>query len=82
MSVIPRAVTAMIRRLPRLPGSDRLAGSWNQMCNAIEDADRQNAKIGQELAVPAVLLPAPDGSTWRVTVDNTGTLVTTQVPRT
>lgn len=81
MSIIPRAVAGM-RRLMRLPGTERIAQAWNENCNAIEAADRQNVKAGQEFMVPALLLPAPDGSTWRVTVDNTGALTTTQVPRT
>lgn len=31
-------------------------------------------------AVDGVLLQAPDGSVWKVTVSNTGTLTTTSVP--
>jgi len=81
MSIIPRAVTG-IRRLIRLSGGERIAAQWNENCNAIEAADRQNVKAGQEFMAPSLMLPAPDGSTWRVTVDNTGALITAQVPRT
>lgn len=31
-------------------------------------------------AVDGILLQAPDGSVWKVTVSNTGTLTTTSVP--
>lgn len=36
--------------------------------------------IGRLEAVEGVLLQAPDGGVWKVTVDNTGNLVTTSVP--
>lgn len=36
--------------------------------------------IGRLEAVDGVLLQAPNGSVWKVTVSNTGTLTTTSVP--
>lgn len=36
--------------------------------------------VPKEEAVESVLLQAPDGSVWKLTVSNTGTLTTTQVP--
>lgn len=36
--------------------------------------------VSTQEAVESVLLQAPDGGVWRVTVSNTGTLTTTQVP--
>lgn len=36
--------------------------------------------IGRLEAVEGVLLQAPDGGVWKVTVDNAGNLVTTSVP--
>jgi hypothetical protein len=36
--------------------------------------------IGKTEAVESVLLQAPDGSVWKVTVSNAGTLTTTVVP--
>lgn len=36
--------------------------------------------IGRLEAVDGVLLQAPDGGVWKVTVDNSGNLVTTSVP--
>ena len=50
--------------------------------------NRAFATIGQAFtftvtrieAVDNILLQAPDGSVWKVTVDNAGNLVTTSVP--
>ena len=50
--------------------------------------NRAFAMIGQSLtftvtrieAVDNILLQAPDGSVWKVTVDNAGNLATTSVP--
>ena len=36
--------------------------------------------ITRQASVEGVLLQAPDGGVWRVTVDNSGNLVTTSVP--
>lgn len=36
--------------------------------------------IGRLEAVEGVLLQAPDGGVWKVSVDNAGNLVTTSVP--
>jgi hypothetical protein len=38
------------------------------------------AAVGKEEAVESLLLQAPNGSVWKVTVGNTGTLTTTAVP--
>jgi hypothetical protein len=36
--------------------------------------------VSKDEAVDGILLQSPDGSVWKVTVDNAGSLVTTQVP--
>ena len=36
--------------------------------------------ITRQASVEGVLLQAPNGSVWKVTVDNSGNLVTTSVP--
>jgi hypothetical protein len=36
--------------------------------------------VSTQEAAESILLQAPDGSVWKVTVSNTGTLTTTQVP--
>lgn len=36
--------------------------------------------ITRQAAVDGVLLQAPDGGVWKVTVDNSGNLITTSVP--
>lgn len=42
----------------------------------LERADRENQKRRQdvELGVASVVLTSPDGSRWRLTVDDSGTL--------
>lgn len=39
-----------------------------------------NFTVTRVEAVDNILLQAPDGSVWKVTVDNAGNLVTTSVP--
>lgn len=39
-----------------------------------------NQSVTKFEAVESILLQAPDGSVWKVTVSNTGTLTTTAVP--
>jgi len=39
-----------------------------------------NRSVQKFEAVDGILLQAPDGSVWKVTVSNTGTLTTTAVP--
>jgi hypothetical protein len=36
--------------------------------------------VTRQAAVEGVLLQAPDGGVWKVTVDNSGNLITTSVP--
>jgi hypothetical protein len=36
--------------------------------------------VSKEEAVDGILLQSPDGSVWRLSVDNTGAVTTTQVP--
>lgn len=48
-----------------------------QAFRIIEQSDTANVKRGQ--AQDSMLLKAPDGKVWRVTVNNLGQIVTTQV---
>ena len=47
----------------------------------LEKADRENHKRGQDLYVSPgrLLIAAPNGSVWAVSVDNSGNLTTTEV---
>jgi len=36
--------------------------------------------ITRQAAVEGVLLQSPDGGVWRITVDNSGNLITTSIP--
>ena len=54
------------------------AGFFNRAFSAIEQMF--NFTVTRIEAVDNVLLQAPDGGVWKVTVDNSGNLVTTSVP--
>lgn len=49
---------------------------------AIEQADKENFKRGRDLRLvrERLILQAPDGGFWQVTVDNAGALSATSVP--
>jgi hypothetical protein len=58
-------------QLPRVAFAP-VAAPVNAAFSQIEQADRQNVKRGQEISVPSILLAAPNGATFRVTIDLTG----------
>jgi len=58
------------------PGYD--PGFFNRAFSAIEQAF--GFTVNRIEAVDGILLQAPDGGVWKVTVDNSGNLVTTSVP--
>lgn len=76
----PRNHSALSVHLPRLPGNFPGADVINGAFTLLEAADAQNIKRNIEAAFPAILLQAPNGSTYRVSVDDTGALVLVQVP--
>jgi hypothetical protein len=67
---------------PPAPFTVPASGDLDQRLAAI--AAELNKKANAGLAGPAfrfIGLISPDGSTWRVTVSDTGTILTEQVPR-
>jgi hypothetical protein len=60
----------------------QLPPEWPRARPAIERELARTLRQIIESEFPALLLRAPDGSTWRVTVDDAGALTTVQVPRT
>ena len=67
---------------PPVPFTVPTGGDIEQRLSAI--AEELNRKANAGLAGPAyafVGMIAPDGSTWRVSINNTGTIITQQVPR-
>jgi hypothetical protein len=63
----PRTHSAPAVKLPRLPDGQN-AEIINGAFVLLERADAQNAKNNLEPAFPSVLLQAPDGSTYRLSV--------------
>jgi len=67
---------------PPAPFTVPEGGDLDQRLAAI--ATELNRKANAGLAGPAyrfIGLISPDGSTWRITVNDTGTILTEQVPR-
>lgn len=67
----------------RLPNAPRAYDAQNetQARRSIELADMGNQKIGRDVDIGAarLILTAPDGGQWAVTVDNSGNLGTTSL---
>jgi hypothetical protein len=76
----PRDHSALGLRLPRLQGQTQGTEIINGAFTMMERADLQNVKKNIEPSFPSLLLLAPNGSSYRITVDNTGALVAVQVP--
>jgi hypothetical protein len=80
----PRNPGVVPVKLPRLTGSSPDAGVVNAAFTILEQADTQNVKRNMETPFPSLLLLAPDGSSYRVTVDISDaanpTLALVQVP--
>lgn len=66
---------------PPAPFSPQLTGDPRDQMRQLADAISQKADVTSVPLYSAVMLMAPDGSSWRLTVDNAGALVTAQVPR-
>ena len=66
---------------PPAPFSPQLTGDPRDQMRQLADAISRKADIQSEPLYSPVMLRAPDGSSWRVSVDNAGALVTAQVAR-
>lgn len=53
-------------------------GAFSQLLNVIKTS--LSFAISKEEAVDSILLQSPNGSVYKISVDDTGTLVTTAVP--
>jgi hypothetical protein len=61
---IPAPAPLQLARISFAP----VAGPINSAFAQIEQADAQNLKRGQEVSAPSLLLAAPNGATYRVSV--------------
>ena len=68
-------------RAPVAPTIPALVGSVPNQLRVLADAVSRKADVTSEPFYSAVMLQAPDGSVWRVAIDDTGALITAQVPR-
>jgi hypothetical protein len=67
---------------PPAPLIAPFSGSLDQRLSMLAEAMSRKANMSDEPVYAAVMLIAPNGSTWRLSVSNTGALSTTAVPRT
>lgn len=58
-----------------------IAGDLDQRLSLIVQAINRKADIATIPTYAAIHLIAPDGSTWMLSIDSTGTLHTAQMPR-
>jgi hypothetical protein len=70
-----------IRRLPRCTASIPSATDFNGAMQQIEDALSALPPRGAELTAPGLILRAPGGASYRVTVGDDGVLRTAAVIR-
>lgn len=63
-----------------LPPPPRIydVGAFSQLLNVIKTS--LSFAVSKEEAVDSILLQSPNGSVYKLSVDDTGTLVTTAVP--
>jgi len=66
---------------PPAPFSAQLSGNLQDQVRQVADALSRKADQTLEPVYNAVLLMAPGGAVYRVTVDDTGLLTTAAVPR-
>jgi len=66
---------------PPAPFSPQLTGDARDQMRQLADAISRKADLTSIPTYSAVMLIAPDGSTWNVSVNDAGALVTAQVPR-
>jgi hypothetical protein len=75
-----RPVTPPLK-LPRAAGTVVRGTDYDAAMQLIERADAGNLKLGTTPALPALILTAADGSSWRLTVGTDGVLHTAAVAR-
>lgn len=76
----PRYATGRgVLNLPRVTFGP-VAEPVNSAFAALEMADQQNLKLGQDAQVASLLLTDPDNVTWRVTISTGGVLTAVKVP--
>jgi hypothetical protein len=68
-------------RHPAAPFVAPLSGDINQRLAQVADALNRKADANGATVFPYIGLSAPDGSTWKLSVDNAGAVHTEQVPR-
>jgi hypothetical protein len=68
-------------RHPAAPFVAPLSGDINQRLAQVADALNRKADANGATVFPYIGLSAPDGSTWKISVDTSGVLHTEQVPR-
>jgi hypothetical protein len=69
----------MSRPLPVAPFTAPVSGDITQRLAAVADAINRKADATTTPSFSSIVLRAPDGSSWNVAINATGTLVTTQV---
>jgi 5,10-methenyltetrahydromethanopterin hydrogenase len=66
---------------PPAPFVVPLGGDLEVQMAAVANAVNRKADVTSIPSYSAIHLTAPDGSTWMVSVDNTGALITMHMPR-
>ena len=67
-------------RFPAIPRFDKVPGLADYLRDLVKGIQSGlGEKIPIETASPAILLEAPDGGIWRITVDNAGVVTSTAV---
>jgi len=67
---------------PPAPFTAPVSGNLEQRLAAIADAlNRKQDAGGTSTAFPFIGMVSPNGTTWRLSVDDAGTVVTEMVPR-
>ena len=68
-------------RHPAAPFVAPLSGDINQRLSQVADALNRKADANGASVFPFIGLSSPDGTTWKLSIDNAGTLSTEAVPR-
>ena len=77
----------MARRSLTTAGSDFDQGYMNNLVSELENRDGLNIKIGERMEVNGgdqteLVLISPDGTKYKLSVDNSGSLIATSVTQT
>jgi hypothetical protein len=70
-----------IRRQPPAPFVAPLSGDLNQRMAQVADALNRKADANGASVFPMIGLSSPDGTTWKLSVDDAGALHIEAVPR-